>query len=200
MKALLFIALLNLGTPGEYYFGGEPQFTNGIRYYIFGSVAGAAALGPTAPSFATCGSVAGLQHTAEAETANYSGPILSCWDGINNLVVQIGFSPQAGDPIQNGETVVFDFVYRALAPRESASGGSAKTATLTYTQTGGASAECALLTVFIEIDKDDGTQPYQVGDAIQGFLNWDDSSTYSGDPIVGGLFILIPYKEDCYIG
>jgi hypothetical protein len=195
MRILLLIGLLS--TPGTHYFGADPEYTNVPRYFAFGTTVGASVLGPSAPSFATCGSVAGLSFGA-SDTAQFGAGIYPCWDGVNDVVLVVGFTNTEGDVIADGETVVFDYEYRTLSPGDSASAGTAKVITMTYTQSGAGTA-CESIILTQTIDRNDGTWPYTYGDSIQGFINWDASSTYSGEPVVGIVFFNIPNNKECQL-
>ncbi|MEA3430194.1 MAG: hypothetical protein U9R08_02895 [Nanoarchaeota archaeon] len=145
----------------------------------------AARVGATAPTFHTITNTRGLAFDANAELAFIATPIPQDWNGTSDMTLITSFAPQPIDPVANGETVKFDISYNSIAEGEAVDNGTEKTATATYTQSGGDSTDKEMILVNITIDHDNVDQPLTAGDALFIKFNRDVSTdTYSGDAIV----------------
>jgi hypothetical protein len=182
-----------------FFWGSDPEYVGPVGYFQASTGTNASDRGPTAPNFGICGSAFGLQYTG-ASITYHAGGILDCWDGTNDFMLLVFFSPESGDPIADGEVVAFDYTYRTAGPTAgTAAAGSEVTVTATYTQSG-AGSECEVIPIMVTLDKDDVDQPYTYDDAILGNLSVAASTTYSGDPIVGNVLFNIPRKHICDLG
>jgi hypothetical protein len=188
----------------------EPTYDVGLRYHVSPTSLAGAQLGPSAPGFATNGSLGGASFIKVPEKTVYIGqPVLAGWDGQNDLVLTIPFTNQSGDVLQDEETVIFDFVYRAIAPGGSALDGDPVTLQIIYTQSG-VGTDAQLLnagapqpgqtTAFIPRAGVGGSQAYDYNYVITGSLTYRNTSTYSNGVIVGAAVFLTPFDKVCHQG
>jgi len=149
--------------------------------------AGAATLGPTAPSLALCfGTTAsGLAFDADAEKAFLQFEIPDAWNGASDMTLKIYWSNEAGSAIANTETVKFRIAYRSVVwGTENTGNGTAATADVTYTQSGaGADGDSHISTITIPYS--DANQPLTAGDDL--CIRFDrhfSADTYANDAVV----------------
>ncbi len=157
------------------------------RYLDIG--AGAAVLGPTAPSWSgTAGNSAyGLAFDANAEIAGLNPEIPDDWNGTSDILLRIYWVAQSTDHPQLNETIIWKAGYRSIVfgTEDINNGTVVLVAAPTYTEDEdpGDDAETHIST--ITLDYDSGTQPLTSGDLlIMAFYRDVDTDTYSGDGIV----------------
>lgn len=143
--------------------------------------AGSTILGPTAPSIVTQGTSIYLGFDADAETIGLTREIPDCWTADADIDLRICWTPESGDAIADGETVIFRCEYRMINwGSETDDNNTSVVASFTYTQSGaGTDRETQLST--ITIDYDNVNQPIAIGDTFTAVCNRDvTSDTYSG--------------------
>ena len=173
---------LVLNTDGSVSFSTAPVFASYTRHHDI--TAGAATLGPTAPTPTTIGTARGLGFDADNEVVNFAVEVPSEWDGVSNMTLVVCWVPTDGDAVANNETVKWDATYRSIAVGEAVDNGSATVATATFT--GGVSeTDKEHYMTDVTIVFNDGDQPLTAGDTI--FFQFDRDVTtddYSGAGIV----------------
>lgn len=167
--------------------------SSGIVYRVTPLSAGAAAVGPTAPTAAVCGSGAGLLMNGTDEVY-LSRSVPTCWDGVNPILLYVVFGPESGDAFANGETVTPTFTWRSGTVGESFSAGTAEVDSGVYTQSG-AGLDCAFAIHVLTLAVSGANQSYTYGDLITGVMTFAD--TYSGTPLYGGTYLYVPIKQLC---
>ena len=174
-----------LEVDGDFYFDGTdihvPAYS--VDYVI---PAGAAILGPTAPTFEVNGLAGGLGFNADAEAVYLNFEVPSSWDGTSDLKLKVYWVAESGDVPQLNETVKWDFEYRSIIfGTEDADNGTSVTATTTYTETADPGDDQDTHVTEITLDFDDVNQPLTAGDTIIGRFDRDvTTDTYSGLGIV----------------
>ncbi len=161
---------------------GEVRFASYTRHHDI--IAGAATLGPTAPTPTTVGTYRGLAFDADNEVVHFVPEVPADWDAISDMTLVVHWYSQDGDIIQNGETVKWDATYRVTAAGDSVDNGTVVVATTTLT--GGASEiDKQHYETSITIDYDNADQPLVIGSDIGFQFDRDvGTDTYTGDGIV----------------
>ena len=98
--------------------------------------AGAASLGPNAPTATTLGTWRTLQFDNDNEEVFAEFEIGEDWDGVSDMTLKLYLFPHATDQIQVGEIVEFDATYRSIEEGEAYDNGTAVVINPTYTQAG----------------------------------------------------------------
>lgn len=167
---------------GVAQFQDDPVFASYTRHHDL--TAGAAVLGPNAPTPTTVGTARGLGFDNDNETAHFTVEVASEWDGASNMTFHVHWYPTSGDAVAEDETVKWDITYRSIADGEAVDNGTAVVATATFTglvgETDKESYETSITIVYTG-----GNQPLTVGDYL--YIQFDrDVSTddYSGAGIV----------------
>lgn len=147
--------------------------------------AGGASLGPTAPTWATNGTMGGLAFDADAEEAFLRFSVPDDWDGSSDMTLNTSWSSERGDDLADGETVVWLISYRSIVwGTEGIENGTLVADSVTYTQSGAGSSGQTIISSLV-IDYDNTDQPLTVGDCILIKISRHvGSDTYSGDAIV----------------
>ncbi len=146
--------------------------------------AGAATLGPTAPTPTTVGTARGLGFAADNEVVHFTLEVPSEWDGVSNMTLIVCWYPSSGDAVANNETVKWDLTYRSVAEGEAVDNGTQTVATATFVGGVGETDKEHYMTD-ITIVYNDGNQPLTIGDTV--FFQFDrdvGTDDYSGSGIV----------------
>lgn len=146
--------------------------------------AGAASLGPTAPTVDQTGTAICLAFDNNNEQVGLSAEVAEEWDGASDMQFNIDWYPQDGTAIGAGETVIFDLSWRAIAYGEAVDNGTVATATITYTQSGGGTDK-EYIDSTTTIAYTGGNQPLTVDDNILFTFSRDfTADTYGADVVV----------------
>jgi hypothetical protein len=146
--------------------------------------AGAAALGPSAPSVVTLGTLRCLEFDNDNEEGFLEFEVPDDWVGTtsSDMKFKIYWTAESGDVIADGETVKYDIVYRSLDfdANEPYDNGATTSMSATYTQVG-AGTDKSTHELEITLDADDASNPLVKGEVV-GFNFTRDVSgdTYSG--------------------
>ena len=145
---------------------------------------GHAALGPTAPDNELCGTYACLGFDADAETIGLTYEVPSDYVSGIDMFLRIYWTNQAGDAIQNGETVEWEGTYRIRDwDNEIYDGSNATAMQVVYTEAGTPGTDKDTHISSITLADDDGDNPIVAGQMIGIILNRDvTNDTYTGEP------------------
>jgi hypothetical protein len=115
------------------------------------------------------------------------------WDG-GNMMLELLFFPETGDPFEDGEVVEFDVTYRTISAGETYDSGTATLLSPSYTQTGLGADKVAVKTSSTILAADPN-QALTRGSCFTFTIDLDEvSTTYSGDPALCLIHIL--YQSD----
>lgn len=148
--------------------------------------AGAAVLGPTAPSVVVSGTCIGLQFDADAEVVGLTFDVPDDWVAGTDLTLHLHWHGESGDALADTETVKWDCSYRAIDwdDSETVDNGTIATMTTTYTQSG-AGANLDALVSDMTMTAAHAQQPLAAGDAIAMTCDRDvTGDSYSGGAII----------------
>lgn len=110
------------------------------------------------------------------------------WDGVSDLTLTIMGSPENGDDLADGETLIWDIEWIRLDPGDFV-GDTATTATGTHTQSG-AGTDREIHNVDITIDHDAAGNVLSAGSVLTIRANYDKTnSTHSGNAIFWGAWL-----------
>jgi hypothetical protein len=151
------------------------------------SVGALASVGGGAPVYACCGSICGPGLDNANEILSGAVEVAGSWDEASDMSIHIHAVPTDSDPIADTEDIDIDYEYRSVALTETGKTGTAITGTETYTQSGGAGAECDIIDFTISVSYNSGDQQLAVDDDVTLKLNRDlasESNSYSGSLII----------------
>lgn len=146
--------------------------------------ASAASLGPSAPGTVVQDTTICLGYDMDAEKSGLIFEIPPEWNGTSDMGLNIDWYPEAGDVLQNGETVIWLISYYSIADNEAIDNGTIVNTSVTYTQSGAGTDKEAIESQIL-IDYDNANQPLAAEDDILILFSRDvTSDTYSGDGVV----------------
>jgi hypothetical protein len=147
--------------------------------------AGMATLGPTAPTLVSVETFHGLSFDADAETCGFNVEIPDDWHGTSDLTFAIYWTPEAGDSLDNGQTVEWNLDYRSIDwGSQALNTGNTVRLSPTHTQSGaGHPYDTYVTTQTLAYNSAD--QPLTAGDVIGFDFKRDKTNdTYDGDAIM----------------
>jgi hypothetical protein len=145
----------------------------------------------TAAAAYNSGVVAGPLMNVNTDILYTTVELYSSWDGAN-VVFEIDWTPMTN--ITDGQTVLFNWSWKAIAEGEDADTGTAATFTATYTSVGTTSAGTMIHTPCV-MAYNNANQPLTVGDHIYVKLLRDASGdSFNGD-IIATAFEFIYYAN-----
>ena len=148
---------------------------------------GAAALGPTAPTWVVVGTFGGLEFDADAERVSFDIEVPDDYTGADSLILKIYYTNEPSDAIADTETIKFDILWRAIDfdGGEDIENGTAETGTVTYTQSG-AGGDGDTRESIIILPHDGGNQTISSNDVLGIQFDRD----VSGDTYSGGAYLI----------
>jgi len=145
-----------------------------------------ATLGPTAPTPTTIGTSRGLAFDSNNELAFLKIHISDSWNSSTDMILNVGWCPEDGNPLSDQETVAWVIEYRVVGEGGAIDAGTEAVVFATTTQSGAGTDKNHYKTP-ITIDWDDANQPLMKSHSIfiKFYRNFD-GDTYAGDAVVQG--------------